>query len=68
MKQMAKDHTCLDACFGLYADIYYFNSTEKMDLENARGFSDLQKEYNEYKKKFLENVIFNSSKESYGKR
>ena len=64
---MAKENTCLDACFGLYADVTYFNSTEKLDLEDANGFSDLQKEYNEHKKKFLENIIFNSSEESYGK-
>ena len=64
---MAKDNTCLDACFGLYADVTYFNSTEMIDQEDAKEFSDLQKEYNEYKKKFLENIIFDSSKERYGK-
>ena len=41
MKQMAKDDTCLDACFGLYADVTYINSTEKIDLEDAKEFSDL---------------------------
>ena len=67
MKQMAKDDTCLDACFGLYADVTYINSTEKIDLEDAKEFSDLRKEYNEFKNTFLENIKFDSTRESYGK-
>ena len=67
IKQMAKDYKCLEACFGLYADVTYINSTQSLNFENAKGFLDLQKEYNEYKKKFLENIKFDSSKENYGK-
>ena len=66
-KQMAKDYKCLDACFGLYADVTYINSTEKISLEETKDFSDLRKEYNEYKNKFLDNINFDPWKENYGK-
>ena len=57
----------MDACFGLYADVTYINSTEKKGLEVTKDFSDLQKEYNVYKKGLLENINFDSTKENYGK-
>ena len=66
-KQMAKDYKCLDACFGLYADVTYINSTEKISLEITKDFSVLQEEYNEYKKRFLDNIKFDPWEESYGK-
>ena len=64
---MAKDYKCLDACFGLYADVTYVNSTEKISLENRQDFSYLQREYNEHKNTFLENIKFDSTREGYGK-
>ena len=66
-KQMAKDYKCLDACFGLYADVTYVNSTKKISLEGRQDFSDLQREYNEHKNTFLENIKFDSTREGYGK-
>ena len=60
IKKMAEDSKCLVACFGLYADLTYINSTEMINLENAKDLSGLQQEYNEYKNKYLENVIFDS--------
>ena len=53
---MSKDYKCLDACFGLYADVTYINSTEKIGVEGTKDFSDLGREYKNYKKKFLENI------------
>ena len=63
---MAKDYKCLDACFGLYADVTFINSTEKKKLEEAQDFLDLQKEYNAYKNNFLENLKFDPSSKDYG--
>ena len=67
LKQMSKDYKCLDACFGLYADVTYINSTEKIGIEGTKDFSDLGREYKNYKKKFLENINFDSTKVNYGK-
>ena len=64
---MAKDYKCIDACFGLYADVTYVNSTEKISMEGTQDFSDLRREYNEYKNTFLENIKFDPTRESYGK-
>ena len=64
---MSKDYKCLDACFGLYADVTYINSTEKIGIEGTKDFSDLGREYKNYKKKFLENINFDSTKVNYGK-
>ena len=64
---MAKDYKCLDACFGLYADVTYINSTEKFSVEGAKDLLNLQREYNEYKNAVLENIKFDSSREGFGK-
>ena len=63
---MAKDYKCLDACFGLYADVTFINSTENKKLQEAQDFLDLQKEYNAYKNNFLENLKFDPSSKDYG--
>ena len=64
---MAKDYKCLDACFGLYADVTFINSTEKKKLQEAQDFLDLQKEYDAHKNDFLENLRFDPSSKDYGK-
>ena len=66
MRQMAKDYKCLDACFGLYADVTFINSTEKKKLQEAQDFLDLQKEYDAHKNDFLENLRFDPSSKDYG--
>ena len=63
---MAKDYKCLDACFGLYADVTFINSTEKKKLQEAQDFLDLQKEYNAYKNNFVENLKFDQSSKDNG--
>ena len=63
---MAKDYKCLDACFGLYADVTFINSTEKKKLQEAQDFLDLQKEYDAHKNDFLENLRFDPSSKDYG--
>ena len=64
---------CRVPCTGLYADVSYSRgnpedtsvASEDMILD-AEVFSKLTKDYKEFKRKFVQNIIFNSTSPNLG--
>ena len=66
MEQAGK-HDCLEACFGLYADVSFENETytKTGDYLDHDNFLKLQAEYKTWKNSYVENLEFDPDKENY---
>ena len=63
----AGKHDCLEACFGLYADVSFENATytKSVDYLDHANFQKLQAEYKIWKNAYVDNLEFDPDNENY---